>query len=721
MVGASRPGSASRLAQAGGPSPAAPAAAAAMAAPRADRRRPPPWRGALLAALVMQLLARCHAADPADGAAEARAALQARGAARVIVSFRAPPPSAAAATALDGGGGAPGARAMAARLEAQSGAKARALSRARAAAGGGAALARDYASLPLAALEVTSDAALAALAGDPDVVSIAPERRHRAQVVESGQLVSAPAAHARGWKGKGCVVAVLDSGADFTHADLGRCARAGPGCPVVWAGDFTPRSDFQRDDGSGHGTNVASIVLKIAPEAEIMACDVFDGRWAYESDILAAIDMAVASKLNGTLNICAINLSLGGGKSSKPCYKDPYEAAFQVAKEAGIVVTAASGNENHRNALTKPACAPSAVSVGAVYDADVGPEKWSNPTCTDATTYADASVCFSNSASFLTMVAPGAYVTAGGRTMAGTSQAAPHVAGAAAVLKALRPSATWVDVVYALTSAGRPNTDRRSGHTRPRLDVYAAAEALANGSAPVGRVTVALPGGGGGGSSSSRGGGESSGGGATATKKVDLIVTLGAAAALASILPDFRACAASGPPPLAAAAAACRKWGKVTAGKPLKHSLAVPKDYQGPVAVVVFFKTEVSSDFAPSEGEIIFDSIKPTMDAATAALAAAPAPGGLNVSFIAAADDGAAGSGVARFALAGRKGGPPRCPKPGGKPPPVFVEFAAAPGPRPVSALVAGPAPGERWGFSACAYDRAGNAASPSPELKVEV
>ena len=62
--------------------------------------------------------------------------------------------------------------------------------------------------------------------------------------------------------------------------------------------------------------------------------------------------------------------------------------------------------------------------------------------CSDPTTAADKVACFSNGGSLVTLLAPGAMITAGGYTMGGTSQATPHVAGAIALLRANRVSPT---------------------------------------------------------------------------------------------------------------------------------------------------------------------------------------------------------------------------------------------------------------------------------------
>ncbi|KAI8472215.1 MAG: peptidase S8/S53 domain-containing protein [Monoraphidium minutum] len=345
-----------------------------------------------------------------------------------------------------------------------------------AAAAAGVELLQDFEQLPVAVVAVNGSAALAALLASADVAGAAPDRRNAAMLMQSLPLIGQPGAAAAGYRGAGCAVAVLDTGADFTHADLGACARAGdpPPCRVALARDATRADDGARDDASRHGTNVASIVARAAPDARIISLDVFDGDGAYDSDILRAVDWVVANR------VCAINLSLGGSTYySSPCASDPYQAAFAEARAAGILVAVASGNEAKTAGLSAPSCAPAAVSVGVVYDSAFGAALWGgDAVCSDDATAADKVACFSNSAAYLSLLAPGAMVKAGGASYGGTSQAAPHVAAAAAVLKAAAPGTNVDAILSALKAGGRAVRDSRNGVIKPRLDVSKALELL---------------------------------------------------------------------------------------------------------------------------------------------------------------------------------------------------------------------------------------------------
>ena len=172
-------------------------------------------------------------------------------------------------------------------------------------------------------------------------------------------------------------------------------------------------------------------------------------------------------------NVVAMNMSFGAGLYTSPCASSVFATAVAAARARGILSVAASGNDASATSIGSPACAPAAVSVGAVYDGNIG-GGWNWGKCAEPTTSADKVTCFSNSAPFLTILAPGALITAAGSTYAGTSQAAPHVAGAVAVVKSTWPTLTPTQVVGKLTAAGTPVRDARNRVVTPRLDVGAA-------------------------------------------------------------------------------------------------------------------------------------------------------------------------------------------------------------------------------------------------------
>ncbi|MFZ1643140.1 MAG: S8 family serine peptidase [Candidatus Contendobacter sp.] len=163
-------------------------------------------------------------------------------------------------------------------------------------------LKRDYSHLPMLFVRLHSPAALQALLKQPGVKAVYSNVKLRHMLAQSLPLIQQPETAAQGGTGTGTTVAVLDTGVDYTRAAFGSCSVPGGACKVAYAADFAP-DDGARDD-AGHGTNVAGIVLGVAPASRIIALDVFrtDGcgpdmdRCANAADIIAAINWAIANK-----------------------------------------------------------------------------------------------------------------------------------------------------------------------------------------------------------------------------------------------------------------------------------------------------------------------------------------------------------------------------------------------------------------------------------------
>ena len=331
---------------------------------------------------------------------------------------------------------------------------------------------KDYSHLPMSFKHVQSLAALNSLASRPGIKALYEDGKAHHVLAQSLPLVNQPTVAAVGERGNGTTVAVIDDGIDYTGAAFGSCTAPGipAACHVVASLQFGTGST-----NTGHGTNVAAIVLGIAPDTRIAMLDAFSGTSANFSDILSALNWAIANRVAN--NIVAVNMSLGDGSlNTAPCASgNPFATPLTNVINAGMSVVASAGNETYTNGLGKPACTPGVVSVGAVYDANIGAINWGSTLCSDATTAADKVTCFSDSASFLTMLAPGALITAAGFTMGGTSQASPHVAGALAVLRSTFPAETLVHAQTRLINSGTPVTDARNGVVKPRLNLLEAA------------------------------------------------------------------------------------------------------------------------------------------------------------------------------------------------------------------------------------------------------
>ncbi|SPL72153.1 S8 family serine peptidase [Acinetobacter stercoris] len=373
---------------------------------------------------------------------------------------------------------------------------------------------RDYNALPLTAYRINNRDTLVQLLNDPNIKAVYPNRINTTNTRESLPLIHQPQTVQNGFTGAGTSVVVVDTGVNYRHADFGNCT--GTNTPLgatVREGDRLPDDtcrvsrafDLAPDDGAldddGHGTNVAAIVAQVAPQTKIIGIDVFRTvtswtgeiqRGAADTDSIAAINWAVNNAQ--THNIKAINLSLGTpGRSYNSICENSYTTPFANARAAGIVPVVASGNDNFSNGISSPACTAGAVSVGAVYDVDRENGLTWGPVgnqCTDRIIRADQISCFSNSGRLLTLLAPGALITAGGHTLGGTSQAAPHVAGAIALLRAndVRPldanghianDAETIDQTIArLQDNGVEITDTRNGLNFRRIDLQAATRTL---------------------------------------------------------------------------------------------------------------------------------------------------------------------------------------------------------------------------------------------------
>jgi hypothetical protein len=334
---------------------------------------------------------------------------------------------------------------------------------------------RDYSHLPMNVVTVKGDAGLLRLLADPAVADVYRDIELHHFLAQSAPLIrSTDALNQTGYEGLNTMVVVLDSGVNYTFADFGGCTAPGvpANCRVKVAQDFAVQDNAL--DDNGHGTNVSGIVASIAQGTQLAVFDVFDGANANSSVVIQGINWAIANQ--ATYKIFAINMSLGdSSQNASLCsngFSNPFVTPIANAFSAGIMTVIASGNSGFTAGLAMPACTPKAVSVGAVYDSNVGGLNWG--ICTDNTTAADIVACFSNSASYLSLLAPGALITAAGSTLGGTSQATPHVAAAVAVLRGARPSESLTSTLNRLTSTGVQISDTRNDLTFRRIDLLTA-------------------------------------------------------------------------------------------------------------------------------------------------------------------------------------------------------------------------------------------------------
>jgi cysteine-rich repeat protein len=355
-------------------------------------------------------------------------------------------------------------------------------------------LERQFQAIPALAGEITSKG-LQTLLTLPGVVRVDEDKGGRGSLLEAVPLTNADGVQALGFTGQGVTVAVLDSGIDTDHSDLGDdlvaeacfCSGAGTGGACCPNGSKTQFGPGAAEDDNGHGTHVSGIVtsagvvapIGAAPDAEIVAIKVLahDGIFCCTSDIVAGLDWIIVNRPD----VDIVNMSLGTfdlfsgecDESPVPGYIKPLVAAIDTLRSLGVLTFVSAGNDASGTEMNAPACIANAISVGAVYDSDLGGIDWGD--CVDPSTSADQVVCFSNSNETTDLFAPGADITSDylfntTATWAGTSMASPHAAACAADLLQADPSWTPDEIESALKLTGVPVTDPKNGLTFPRID-----------------------------------------------------------------------------------------------------------------------------------------------------------------------------------------------------------------------------------------------------------
>ncbi len=295
--------------------------------------------------------------------------------------------------------------------------------------------------------------------------------------------------------GNGQVVCVIDTGVDYTHPALGGCL--GSGCKVAGGYDFVNSDDDPMDDADdSHGTHIAGIIAAkgsvtgVSPDAKLLAVKVCRANGSCPNSLLVAgADWCMDHKSDLGTNI--ITMSIGGSETydSNTCPNSGFmETALSRAHSLDIPFTIASGNKGIKNGIAYPACSPNAISVGAVYDSNVGSftaclNADCSQTCTDSATAADKVTCYSNTADILDFVAPGTWIRSTIRNglydnRFGTSQATPHVAGVIALMKQYNPSLT-IDQIISILKENSPHViDLANSISLPRVDALALFKSL---------------------------------------------------------------------------------------------------------------------------------------------------------------------------------------------------------------------------------------------------
>ena len=377
---------------------------------------------------------------------------------------------------------------------------------------------RELSEIPIVILEIPESelSELSAIAGVKHVtrdVAVPPT------LASTLPLINGDDVHAMGLTGGDAssrqAVVVLDSGIDENHNffrdtngntrivaqrcfSSPRAADESSLCPNGQTTDTSAHvgipncSPFLFQNICDHGTHVAGIAAGnfeadffntsdqgVAPDASIIAMQVFtrfddpadcdpNGTGAptpcvlsYQSDQLAALNSVIS--MAATTEIAAVNMSLGGGNNTTSCDTDPLKTPIDSLLSMDIATVISAGNDAFTNAVGSPGCISTAFTVGSTTDADVVSD-------------------FSNRGTLLDVFAPGSDVRSSVpgsyANLSGTSMAAPHVAGALALLKEANPNRSMVDLMDDLRETGVPISYQSDGNTitTPRIDLAAAVQ-----------------------------------------------------------------------------------------------------------------------------------------------------------------------------------------------------------------------------------------------------
>ncbi|MBC8255249.1 MAG: S8 family serine peptidase, partial [Ardenticatenia bacterium] len=336
--------------------------------------------------------------------------------------------------------------------------------------------------------------------GLPGVRAVYPDHQVQALLDESVPLIGAPEVWAMTdaggvpVTGEGVRVAIIDTGIDYTHPDLGGCF--GPGCKVVAGWDFVNHDPDPMDD-HGHGTHVAGIVAAhgevtgVAPDSILYALKILNNHGlGFDAEMLAALEYATDPDGNPATDdaVDVVNISISGAGDGVAVRQ-----ALDAAVDLGVVVVVAAGNDGPAyNTLNIWSVSGKVLAVGASDKSDH---------IADFSSRGPGMRLIRGQLIKPDLVAPGVdiastYRRAAYASMSGTSMSAPHVAGSAALVKQLHP--LWTPQMI---KANLLNTARdlganvyAQGSGRLQVDHAALAEALLRpASISLGLVDVDLP------------------------------------------------------------------------------------------------------------------------------------------------------------------------------------------------------------------------------------
>jgi virginiamycin B lyase len=385
--------------------------------------------------------------------------------------------------------------------------------------------------LPMFAVNVTRTE-LEALAADPRVLKIYYSGIRYPSLLQTPGIVGMTnpnGPYAVGADGHGQAVAIIDTGVQSNHqflsgkVQLEACFSNGGGsgqslCPngqisqigTGAASSVTPICISNGPNVCQHGTHVAGIAAGnditnqntglptngIAKQANIVAVQAATltqtGLGFFDSDLMSALTWTYQSVPLLTrfgVQLAAVNMSLDSGPSETyPGNCDTkygaFKAVIDMLRNINVVTTISAGNSSLTGAIEFPACISSAIGVASTDKQDIissftdmsaqvalmAPGGFGGGACAPGTKNPD----------IYSSVATSSGVTGGYACLFGTSQAAPHAAGAFAAIRSALPYATVDQILNAPQNTGKPIPDTRNAgtQTKPRIQVDLALQEL---------------------------------------------------------------------------------------------------------------------------------------------------------------------------------------------------------------------------------------------------
>lgn len=361
---------------------------------------------------------------------------------------------------------------------------------------------------------------IAILATESAVVGVQEDKPMPLLMNESMGIIGSAVANQAGYGGAGMTVAVLDTGVAKNHEFLSGqvvaeacfsnfwndgtslCPRGASTTNAV-SNDVDSATPCVAYSGCDHGTHVAGIVAGkvidkgsavirgVAPDAKIIGIQVFtyvpskNAISSYSADHILAMDWLITHRSTpGWGTLAALNMSIGGSQYATNCDSDntARKSYIDTLRGLNVATIISSGNDGWGDSISSPACISSAIAVGATTTSSA--LGYSGVTGVDhVAPFSNAPTTANNGINgngdrLLDVLAPGFFIYSAVSSSstsydykAGTSMAAPHVAGAWAIMKQIAPNASIAQILQWLSRTGTSITDTKNSLVLPRINV----------------------------------------------------------------------------------------------------------------------------------------------------------------------------------------------------------------------------------------------------------